>query len=398
MSTSDTSAPDRSRPAHFALIVLLIAANAALVSLGAGLSGKRFGSDTAESPLNPPRSSRRLDARAVLRNPDYFEWLCERVRAHRGILFFGTSESGQLHNVGAQLNDIRPEDPPVTVLPMMGMSPIHSAVVFARSRAEEMPLPPTMLVINLVYFTESHDVINDGWMSTVVRNPVFMQFDDGGVRQHLSAGVREAYDAHFRLRSILAPLLYQEYVGSLLYLDHHQAGPGALPADSPAPERYHFDGALPDYDTDRNVHRGYMPSDQLSKGRWRVRTESDCLNLKGVESTARLLRGESAPALLLVLPVNRAFYRSQGLDMNEFDARYAALRRRVAGQASPGHVFVADLYDQPALDRGFEDRMHADEYGNHQLAQVLAELPEYREFINAVRAYYDATAADQPGS
>jgi len=398
MSISEAPAPDHPGVAHAALIALLVAANIGLAAIGARLAGERFGSDSAESPINPPRAPRRLDARAILRNADYLGWLCDRVRDHQGILFFGTSESGPLHNLGAQLNDARPGDPPVTVLPVMGMSPIHSTVVFARSRQEGMPLPPVIVVVNLVYFTESHDVINDGWLSTVARNPIFLKFDHGGLRQHLSADVRALFDAHFRGRSILDPLLYQQYAGNLLYLANHQAGPGALPRDSPPPERYHFDGMVPEYDPERNVPPGYRPSDQLSKGRWRVRSESECLNLKGVENTARLLRDERAPALLVVLPVNRAFYRAEGLDMTEFDTRYRALRRRVADQALPGHLFVVDMYDEPALDGGFEDRMHADEYGHHQLAEALAEMPEYRHFIEAVRAYYVHAGAEHPGS
>jgi hypothetical protein len=398
MSISEAPAPERPGAAHAALVALLVVANIGLAAFGARLSGARFGSDSAESPINPPRAPRRLDARAVLRNADYLGWLCDRVRDHRGILFFGTSESGPVHNLGAQLNDVRPGDPPLTVLPVKGMSPIHSTLVFARSRREGMPLPPTILVINLVYFTESHDVIDDGWLSTVVRSPVFMQFDHGGLRQQLSAEVRDVFDSHFRGRSVLAPLLYQQYVGNLMYLKNHPATPGVLPPDSPPPERYHFDGTVPVYDRERNVPRGYMPSDQLSKGRWRVRSESECVNLKGVENTARLLRDESAPALLVVLPVNRAFYRSEGLDMADFDSRYRALRRRVAGQAVPGHLFVVDMYDEPALDAGFEDRMHADEYGHHQLAEALAAMPEYRHFIESVRAYYGSTGAGHPGS
>jgi hypothetical protein len=388
MSTSEAGAPDRAGAAQAALVALLVAANVGLVLAGAVLSERRYGSDAAESPLNPPRAARRLDARGILRNPDSFAWLCDRVRQHHGVLFFGTSESGELHNVGAQLNDVSSGDPPLTVLPVMGMSPIHSTLLFARSRSESLPLPPLVLVINLVYFTASHDVIDDGWMSTVVRNPVFLQFDHNGLRQHLGEDVRRAYDAHFRVRRLLDPLLYEQYAGGLLYLEEHAREPGSLPADDPPPERYHFDGSIPGYDPERNVHPGYRPSDRLSKGRWQVRPASDCLNLKGVENTARLLRSGRAPALLLVLPVNRAFYESEGLDMIEFEQRYAALRRRIADQEVPGRVFVVDLYDNPPLDRGFLDRMHADAYGNHQLAAALAGLPEYRAFVAAVETYY----------
>jgi hypothetical protein len=367
------------------------------VVLGGRLTGRSLGSDTAEAPISPPEAPRRLDARAILRNPDYFAWLCDRVRDHHGILFFGTSESASMSNLGAQLNDIRPSDPPLTVLPVKGMSPIHSAVVFARTRSEGRPLPPVFLVINLVYFTESHDVVDDGWMSTVVRSPIFLQFDHGGPRRNLSAEVRRVYDDHFRRRALLAPLLYQQYAGNLLYLADHQRAPGTLPADGPAPERYHFDGTRPAYDPARNVHVGYLPSDQLAKGRWRVRTVPECLNLKGIESTAALLRDEPAPGLLVMMPVNRPFYRNEGLDMAEYEARYDGLRRRIAGLAVPGHLFVVDLYDTP-LDHGYEDRMHADEYGHHQLAGALATHPEYRRYLDAVRTYYDRAGAGLPGS
>jgi hypothetical protein len=394
MSTSEAEATDRGGATHAALVALLLAANLGLGVLGGGLAGRRLGSDTAESPINPPDAPRRLDARAILRNPDYLSWFCDRVRDHRGILFFGTSESGPLSNLGAQLNDIRPSDPPLMILSVKGMSPIHSTLAFARSRREGMPLPPLFLVINLVYFTDSHDVIDDGWMSTVVRSPIFMQFDHGGVRRELSADVRRIYDEHFRPRALLAPLLYQQYAGNLLYLGDHQRAPGTLPADSPPPERYHFDGTTPDYDPERNVHRGYLPSDQFAKGRWRVRTVPDCLNLKGIENTAALLRDERAPALLVVLPVNRPFYRHEGLDMAEFEARYDALRRRVQDLAVPGRLFVVDLYDAP-LEHGFEDRMHADEYGHHQLAEVLAVHPDYRRYLDAVHEYYAQAGSDR---
>jgi len=398
MSISEPPAPERRGVAHVAIVAMLVVANLGLVAFGARLSGGRFGSDSAESPLNPPLSPQRLDARSVLRNADYFRWICDRVRDRRGILFFGTSESGPLHNLGVQLNDIRPDDPALTVLPVKGMSPIHSALVFSRTKREGIPLPPVILVINLVYFTESHDVIDDGWMSIAIRSPIFLQFDTGGLRENLDSGVREAFDVHFRGRTFLAPLLYQQYAGNLMYLESHPAAPGVLPTDIPPPERYHFDGRRPEYDPLRNVARGYTPSDQLSKGRWRVRSESECVNLKGVENTARLLRDESAPTLMVILPVNRPFYRSEGLDMAEFDARYDAMRRRIAQQAVPDHLFVVDMYAEPALDAGFLDRMHADEYGNHQLAEALAVLPEYRRFIEAVRAYYGQAGAERPGS
>jgi hypothetical protein len=89
--------------------------------------------------------------------------------------------------------------------------------------------------------------------------------------------------------------------------------------------RYDFDGRLPNYDLQRGVHAQYRASDQLVKESWSVKPVGECLNLKGLASTAAFLRRQRSPALLIVLPVNRQCYAYNRLDTAEFDRRYEAL-------------------------------------------------------------------------
>jgi hypothetical protein len=355
------------------------------------LRGLPLGADGTDPPVKSIRQSRpsqsRLNAAAIYRNPEYLSWFYDEVRGMQGIFFLGTSETGPLFNLGAQLNDRAPDDPPMVVVPRKGMSPIHSTLTFATGDREGLAVPPLIMIINLVYFTRSHDVINDGWMGSAVRSPVFLYFNHRDVLAHVSNDVRALYDAHFSRWRLLHPLFAQEYVGNLLYLAAHQSPAPDRGYDLPV-QRYSFDGTLPAYDEERAVHRGYVASDQLAKGRWTIRSVDACLNLKGLASTAAILGRQAAPVLLLVLPVNRRFYAHNGIDMREFDRRYLALRREIAAVATRNGMHLVDMYDEPRLHMGFMDRMHPDAYGYRQLADYLSSAAAYREFIDAVRDYY----------
>jgi hypothetical protein len=276
------------------------------------------------------------------------------------------------------------------VLQKMGLSPIHATLLFARCAREKIEPPPLAMVVNLVYFTRSHDVVDDGWMASVMRAPVFVQMNHRDVRGGLSAEADGVFAGYFRRRNLIHPLWRQEYLAGLFYLRFHQADAGRLGERAVPIERYRFDGRVSEYDPIRNVHRGFVAVDALARTRWEVKPPAESLNLTGLASTMRALRGSKAPVLLLILPVNRAFYASQGLDVADLDRRYGELREAIAGFRVEGRVFVADLYDRPALDRGFEDRMHNDAYGHYQLATHLIRTPEYRAFVDAVRDHYDA--------
>ena len=242
------------------------------------------------------------------------------------ILYLGTSESVFDWNLAGQLNFMRTDEPSMVSLAKAGMSLIHSAVTIARAKRERIEFPPTVIVINPVYFTKSHDMINDGWLSEMVRSPVFLQMNHGNVRAYLTEEVRDVYDQHFALRRILYPATAQEYLGNLIYLSFHQ--PVIDPAQ-PAPLSipvYRFNGSLPNYDKEMNVWAGNAAVDRFSKGRWQVNQAQESVNLKGLASILTVLKKKPAPSALLVLPVNRKFYEYHGLDMDEFDSRYRDIR------------------------------------------------------------------------
>jgi hypothetical protein len=53
-------------------------------------------------------------------------------------------------------------------------------------------------------------------------------------------------------------------------------------------------------------------------------------------------------------------------------------------------MHLIDLYDEPPLHLGFEDRMHPDAYGYRQLADYLATSTAYGGFMASVREFYAA--------
>lgn len=384
MSTSSSRAPRGS----LALLLVLLTANAALFAVWPWLRGNSVGAVTSDAPLNETQEAHQiLRPPAMLRNPDYTSWLFDLVRQEQGVLYLGTSESIYRSNLGAQLNTRRPDDPPMVVLAQEGWSPIHNALAFARWHGERREIPPLLLVVNLVYFSHSHDVINDGWLSKVIRSPVFLYLNDGGIRGGLSPDVRRIYDGHFRRRKFLYPMYVQEYLGNLLYLWFHQTDGSALDSRQVPLQSYRRHAPLPEYDEKQGVHAGQRASDEMAKWRWQVSLADESVNLKGLQSIVTTLQGQDAPVLLLILPTNRTFYAFQGLDMEKFDRRYRDIRAAITSLAEPGHLFVLDQYDVN-IHLGFVDRMHLDEYGYEQIIDLLDDDPVYAAFLDAVRGYY----------
>jgi hypothetical protein len=386
MQTSD---PDGTRGI---LPAVLIVGNLFLFAGWTWLRALSLGADSTDPPWRVigwgPSARRAPNIDSILRNAEYMASFMEAVRKEKAVLFLGTSETLPSFNLGAQLNALYPQDPPMVVVAKMGTSPIHSTLLFAQCQREKIATPPLVLLINPVYFTQSHDGINNGWMSGLVRSEVFAQLDHRLILEELSADAQALYASHFRLRRVLQPLSMQIYLGNLLYLKFHQSGRPEFPQEFLPINEHRFDGALPAYDPEQGVHAGYRASDRFAKDRWTVKSVRDCANLKGLVSTAAILEKQPAPVLLLVLPANRTFYATNGLNMAEFDRRYQELRREIDRLERPGHVFVADLYDSAWLDRGFADRMHMDDYGFHQVAAHLGTNSSYRSFVETVRAYY----------
>lgn len=390
--------PHSSPTGHrYAVLTLLLLANGGLLSVWPWLHARPLGADAGESLVVLHRGTERPNTPAILRNETYFQWAADLIRKDEGVLFFGTSETGPAYNLGAQLNVVIPQDPRMFVLYRSGMSPIHSALFFAKCAVAETELPPMVLVINPIYFTNSHDVINDGWMGSAIRSPAFYLMNHNNLRSHLSPEVCRLYDSHFRTSATLTPMWLEEYLSNLLYLHFHQD-----PSDSRKPQHlplpsYSYEGVRPSYDQERNVHSGYHSSDELAKGRWLVKAPKDCINLAGLASTMPILHRQGVPILVLILPPNRRYYAFYGLDMELYDENYAGLRDEITRIVSGDNVHVIDLFEGMELDLGFADRMHMDAFGYWQTAQFLSGFAPYRDFVEDVRGYYDRhTTPTQP--
>jgi hypothetical protein len=277
----------------------------------------------------------------------------------------------------------------MAVLAWGGLSPIHSALAIARAKREGLQFPPIVLVINPVYFMRSHDVINDGWMSTAIPSPVFVELNHRGVTDYVTEEVRESYNIHFAFRRALYLATVQEYLGNLIYLAFHQPASGVTQTVPLPIPRYRFNGSIPKYDEAKNVWLDVQAVDRFEKSRWRVTKVAESVNVKGLASSMRILAEERAPVLLLILPVNRRFYEYHRLDMEEFDSRYRDIRRVLYAMAQDENVYLIDLFDEPRLHFGFRDRMHMDAYGFAQLAKHVHESEMYKLYLEAVRSYYE---------
>ena len=365
-------------------LVVLLVANALLYMTWPWLRSQPLASD----------SSATYSSKNVMRNELYLSWFFDSIRSDKRILYLGTSESTSRSNLAAQFNKLAPDNPKIIPYAKAGLSPIHSAVLVAKWEREGITIPPLVLVINPVYFTHTYDEINDGWLSQVVRSPVFLQMNHRHILDYLSPEVRDIYDRHFSLRRLLYLATMQEYLGNLFYLFFHQFSgePSAQRLRVPA---YEFDGKLPEYDESKNVWKNIQAPDRFDQSRWLVREPQESVNLKGLASLMGILRKKPAPVLLLVLPVNRKFYEYYDLDMSEFDRRYQALRDRIRYLSRGENIYWIDLFELPKVQLGFRDRMHMDQYGFFQIARFILESPEYGRFIDGVRAYYHEPALAQ---
>lgn len=374
--------------ARTALVALLVAANILFYLSWPWLRSLQLTSDAAEP----------YSIRNAMRNELYTGRLFDSIASSKRILFLGTSESNAPYNLAAQLNQIAPENPRMLLLAKAGLSPIHSAVLVAKWKREAVSIPPLVLTINPVYFTHAYDSINDGWLSTVVRSPVFLQMDHRHIRDYLSKEVSAAYDRHFWWKKLILPATIQEYLGNLFYLLFHQAVEDSQAREFQAPV-YRFNGQLPEYDERRNVWRDSMAPDRFDSNRWTVLAPEEALTIRGLTSIVENLRDERVPVLLLVLPVNRKFYEYHGLEMADFDNKYRAIRKKIKELSTAGkNFYFLDLFDAPKLDLGFQDRMHVDQYGTYQLARFIVKAPEYFRFTDTVREYYEGQGIAEDGA
>ena len=291
------------------MLVLLLVANALLFSLWPWRRELAPAAD-ATDPLfiARPDGTYSLNFPSVLRNRAFMKQFFEQVRAERRVLFLGTSESIAPHNIGSQLNALRPEAPRLVVTAKAGLSPIHRCLALAQAKDRGIPIPPLILIVNLVYFTHSHDVIDDGWLSSVTRTEEFLYLNHANRLAHLLPEAQQAFRAHFLFRFPLYPMWVQKYLGYILFLHFHGLVPENLTAlDLPTPA-YRFDGKIPTYDEARGVGAGYIAADQWATARWTVSDADESVNLRGIASSLAMLKDAGAPVLVVILPTNRRFY------------------------------------------------------------------------------------------
>lgn len=380
---------------HSAVVVVLLAVNGLLYASWFWLKDQAVGGNRRDPYLEQlyfedgPTS--RINQQAIFRNDGYIEPFLELVESKQRILTLGTSESIHDHNISNQMNAISAEAPKLQMYAESGMSPIHSCFFFAKCKRDGIKLPPLMMFVNLVYFTESHDIINDGWLTKVMPSDTFLQMDHGGLLNYVTADVQDLYEDHFANRRWFAPLTAQRYLGSLLFLRCNQPNPLAPPPGIDKERKWTFDGHKPEYDIDRNVQKGYRAPDRMSKNRWAVKLADECVNLAGLTSIMTTLADQQQPILLVILPTNRAYYAYNGLDMEEYDQRYSKLREAIRTHAQTSNVAVLDMYEEPDLDQGYADRMHADEYGDFQMAEFILGTPEFQTFHDQAKRYYGLT-------
>ena len=372
-----------------AVFAALIAINAILYTSWIGLSADRPATNTRDPYLETSFREEGTFTRhllsTTLRNSGYAAPYFEQIVKENRILAFGTSESVHHHNVAHQLNALLDDGPKFQMYAQPGLSPIHLALFFAKCKNEQIRMPAILLSVNLVYFTQSHDGLNDGWMKNVERSEVFVELDHGNVRSHLNADARKAYADHFAGRSWLYPLTLQKYLANLLFLRVH--GTDQLPAPDVFKEKiFDYDGEKHAYNLEQNVWQGYRASDELQKSRWEVMEPRDCANLAGLKSIIEIADQLQVPMLVVINRPNRKYYEFHGLDMAQYDERYAEMRRQI--RELDGNSIILDLYEEPSLEPGYRDRMHPDEFGDRQVAERIAATKELETFRQRTREYY----------
>lgn len=341
-----------------------------------------------ETRYLPDGPETRLSTSSILRNDGYAVPFFELMEKEKRIIMFGTSESIHPHNISYQMNAISDELPKTYIFSQAGMSPIHLSFFFAKCERDKLQIPPVVLLVNLVYFTNSHDVLNDGWLTRVLPSDSFAQLNHGDVLDYVDEDVRDLFEDHYANRRWLMPITSQKHLGGLWFLNFNQPNPLAPAPDGMANDRYEYNGKLPNYDDARNVWKGYHPRDEMQKSRWEVRKVEECLNLIGLRSIVNSAEACNAPMMVIVMPTNKPYYKASGLDMDRYEERYTKIREAIKALPQKSSTEVMDLYEDMELDKGFKDRMHADQYGHYQMANHILETPEYQAFRQRAAEYF----------
>jgi len=312
----------------------------------------------------------------------------KKMKEKRKILYLGSSESTLDWNLSAQINHLDTNNNHIESLSMAWFSPIHSCLLITRMVRNEMDLPPMILVINPVYFTRSHDVINESGVSQILRSTTFFKMDHFDIKDKMGKELQELYKRHYSYSWLARPIELQKYITNLMFLYSYK--------DYSAPVSYQFDennyrymGFIPEYDISRNIWVNRTDPKIIQLNQWRIENENLSPNLKGLKCINNITADSNVPLLILILPVNFRYYEYIGIDIENYIKNYSRIKRQIFNTFNKGGSYIIDLSEEPNLDFGFSDRMHIDEYGAYQLANYVVADSMYKSFINESKFFYN---------
>lgn len=302
----------------------------------------------------------------------------------RGLAVYGTSESTDPYNIGAQFGRDFSDALKVWMIARGGLSPINLSILMAADHKRTRRLRPAVLLVNPVYFTKAHDGLNWSWLTSVVESPAFI------LRNHQNRYSSISEPLMMRIKSQLPiaerVLSRERYFSQLLYLLAHPGKHIGMSDNAPLkPQRYHGSVAANVYSERHNVRVNWQPKDKVFKElRWIPVEPGDSLNAAALEYIARLYQKNKTKLLIVLLPWNGTFYESYGLDKDRWLPAFDRHRSGLKALADDSYISVIDHFDSGWMKNGFRDRMHMDSYGSFQVQQRLRTNPKFLSFLSSV--------------
>jgi len=323
---------------------------------------------------------------SLIRNEKYLIEYISNIYNDKKIIFFGSSESHNNYSIPSQLNYMEPQNNYENISKGW-LSPIHLSLIFSKIGKLNISIPPIVLLINPVYFTKTHNRIDEGGLGNVVKSTLFIKMNHNNILADLDKDTKNIFKKYFLHNKLIFPFDYQKYILNLLYLSSRQSNfnwENFSYRDKP----YKFNHLIPDYSVDKNTWPRYKPVDEFMKKDWVIINDELSPNMIGLKTIFSTIYKKSIPGLVILLPTNIKYYQHIGLDSLEYSRRDLILRKQIKNMAFSNALTVIDLNDDFRLNLGFKDRMHNDEYGFYQICKYLIDSKNYSEFKNSVAQYY----------
>ena len=322
---------------------------------------------------------------SVLRNDGYLRDYFLNLKNNKKILYLGTSESTLRYSIPYQLNAIGTNNI-YENKSAAWMSPVHLSLLFSKLKKYGFETPSLVIAVNPVYFTNQHDVINEGGMDNIIKSSIFAKMNHNEIMSYLNDNLVSIFSKHYLHSFLLKPFEFQKYTASLFYLNSKQIN-YEMKYDNG--NKYFKFTQIPEYDLKQNTRKNYHPIDLFNKRNWIIEESNISPNLAGIESIISVLNDfKSTPVLFLLLPVNFEYYSHIGLDVKKYRSNYEKIRSKIKNIIKRENIFILDLNENFTLDNGFLDRMHFDEYGCYQISNHMINSSIYNEFINKTVDFY----------